>query len=93
MGCLNSSPAMPPDPPRVECLVCFSEADMVLYPCGHHCICHDCATTLSNNDHERIGDGKYMKIKLRRGHALFCPLCRRITIPIKLYQNNTYHTL
>lgn len=92
MGCLQSLYPLR-ESQKVECLVCFNEADMVLYPCGHHCICRDCALTLSNNDRERMGDVHYMKINLRRNHALFCPLCRRLTVPIKLFQNDTYHTM
>lgn len=101
MGCVHASSSLqesstdvhPPPPTRVECLVCFDDADMVLYPCGHYCVCRACALSLSSNDRQRLGDTNYMRINLKKCHALFCPLCRRLSVPIKIFQNDTYHTL
>jgi len=53
-----------PGVPNTECIVCMDAAvDTVLLPCGHLCMCSDCASSLTHG----------AKVK---GQPLKCPLCR-----------------
>jgi len=46
---------------KVECIVCHdSEAVRAVIPCGHHCLCDDCADTIVSSSDD----------------AQLCPLCR-----------------
>lgn len=86
MGCVSSTPHVVQ---KVECVVCFKEADTVLYPCGHYCICNDCALQIARNDRQRLGDLVSIKLNIRKQNGLFCPYCRKIGLPTKIYPNTT----
>ena len=88
MGCILQRP-QEGSVQKVECVVCFNEATTVLYPCGHCCVCNECARQLSINDRERLGDLVYIKINIRKHNGLFCPLCRKLGLPTKIYPNMT----
>ena len=96
MGCLLSKNRGENNTiPQVECVVCFNEANRVLYPCGHYCICNDCAMQMSQNDRSRLGDIVYVKLNVRRQNGLFCPICRRLGLPTKIFPNSSedYNTI
>lgn len=86
MGCVTSN-SMQANNPKVECVVCFDEANTVIYPCGHYCLCNNCAMQISENDKDRLGDLVYMKINIRRNNGLFCPCCRKLGLASKIFPN------
>ena len=87
MGCISSTQQ---SVSKVECVVCFNEADTALYPCGHFCICKDCSMQISINERDRLGDMIYLKLNLRKHNALFCPFCRKLGLPTKIYPNTRH---
>ena len=90
MGCISSrhnSQNTIENTSRAECVVCFNEANTVLYPCGHNCVCTDCAMQIAENDKERLGDLVYLKLNIRKHKGLFCPFCRKLGLPAKIFPN------
>ena len=76
MGCYNSKP---------KCVICYKNAEKVLWPCGHICLCGDCAQKLTNS---RSGSSEYrLKLNLDECGGVHCPICRQTAIPSNLYPN------
>ena len=86
MGCILSHSTNESNS-RVECVVCYNEANTVLYPCGHYCLCNDCALQISENDKEKLREMVYVKINIRRHNGLYCPFCRKLGLPTKVFSN------
>ena len=72
MGCISTKPT---------CVICYDIADQILFPCGHYCLCANCATQLSNHQsnvrHRYINIQEYLQIK--------CPLCRSLSVAGKVH--------
>lgn len=67
------SPPLNSAAPKAECVICLSnQASMLLYPCGHLCLCEECAKRFksepSGHQHHHL-----MRQRLTE-HA--CPICR-----------------
>lgn len=87
MGCV-SSVRIKDNTQKIECVVCFNDADTILYPCGHYCMCYDCVIRLSQYDRQRLGSIRHVKINIRNNNGVYCPLCRKLGLPTKVFQND-----
>ena len=67
-----------------SCIICFNEANTVLYPCGHFCLCQECAEVLAEQCESHL-QNFHLNFQQRRG--MRCPICRRKGLPAIVYQN------
>lgn len=56
-----------------SCVICNAKANILLWPCGHLCLCSKCANKLSKFHQDC--DCELVK----------CPICRSISSPTKVY--------
>ena len=85
---VQSTAAASKAPTTSICVACLNVAEIVLYPCGHFCLCKSCGDILlrkaRKNKPERLFLELDYKIK-RRG--ISCPMCRRKGLPAIVYPN------
>ena len=74
MGCYSS---------KTKCVICYNEAEKLLWPCGHFCLCSDCSIELSKY---RQGP-KYLNVNLNLDDCkgVKCPICRSTSVPTNVY--------
>ena len=54
-----------------KCVICDKDAEQLLWPCSHFCLCSKCTSEL---------------VKYQQGKdEVKCPICRCISIPIKVF--------
>ena len=66
------------------CVACLHTADTVLYPCGHYCLCQNCAQILANQD---TSEFRFVQFDYKARSGMRCPMCRRRGLPALVYQN------
>ena len=74
MGCYKSKP---------KCVICYNEAEKLLWPCGHFCLCTDCNVELSK--YRRGSNHLKMNIELNDIKGVQCPICRCTAVPTNVY--------
>ena len=70
--------------PVTTCIICFNKANTVLYPCGHYCLCQECADILSRQE---TSGPHYFHLDYHDRGGMRCPICRRRGLPALVYQN------
>ena len=66
---------------KPKCVICDEKAETVLFPCGHYCLCKNCAEKMSN-------DPSFQRRAFINLHALCqvkCPICRTVSVVSKVY--------
>ena len=88
---LQQTPTVSITPSTVVCVICLSEANIVLYPCGHFCLCQSCSDKLLRQTWKNKPEMKYLELdyKIKR-RGMKCPMCRRKGLPAIVYPNIVY---
>ena len=77
MGCYNSKVK------SAFCIICGLEAEKVLFPCGHFCLCNACNVEMAKA--RQGGSNLKININLEERHGVNCPVCRTIAFPMNVY--------
>ena len=66
---------------KPKCVVCNEKAEIVLFPCGHYCLCKNC-TEKMKDDHSFHGR---QFIDLHTYGIVKCPICRTVAAASRVY--------